>query len=241
MSKMDLVFATNNPHKLKEIRNLLDDSFTLLSLNDIKCFDEIPEDHNTLEANASQKAFYIYNKLVKGLLSAAPFLPKGEEGGGLEFQRVGSSRHFVSGPGWGCWGCFADDTGLEIEALHGRPGVFSARYAGEGCDFDDNMEKVLKEMQGVKNRKAHFRTVISLIIDGEERQFQGIVNGIILTEKKGERGFGYDPIFQADGFDVTFAEMSLEEKNKISHRAIAVMKLSEYLIFSRQDAKNAKF
>ncbi|MBN4051254.1 non-canonical purine NTP pyrophosphatase [bacterium AH-315-M05] len=207
---MKLVFVTNNNHKLKEVQHLLGDSFNLLSLKDIKCFDEIPEDHNTLEANASQKAFYVYNKLIKGLLSAAPLLPMGEEGDGL-------------------WGCFADDTGLEIEALNGRPGVFSARYAGEGCDFDANMDKVLKEMQGVENRKAHFRTVISLIIDGEERQFQGMVNGIILTEKKGERGFGYDPIFQADGFDVAFAEMSLEEKNNISHRAIAVKKLVHHL------------
>lgn len=205
---MKLVFVTNNNHKLKEVQHLLGDSFKLLSLKDIKCFDEIPEDHNTLEANASQKVFYVYNKLVKGLLSMAPLLPKGEEG----------------------WGCFADDTGLEIVALDGRPGVFSARYAGEGCDFDDNMNKVLKELQSVENRKARFRTVISLIIDGEEKQFEGVVEGIILEKGRGEEGFGYDPIFQPDGYDVSFAEIQLEEKNKISHRANAVKKLNEYLL-----------
>jgi len=210
---MKLVFVTNNDHKLKEVQHLLGNSFNLLSLKNIECFDEIPEDHNTLEANASQKAFYVYNKLIKGLLSTGSGLP------------AEASAQAGDGP----WGCFADDTGLEIQALDGRPGVFSARYAGEECDFDDNMDKVLKEMQGVENRKAHFRTVISLIIDGEEKQFQGMVTGIILKEKQGEGGFGYDSIFQADGFNVAFAEMSLEEKNKISHRAIAVKKLNEHL------------
>ncbi len=200
---MKLVFATNNNHKLKEVQNLLVgtlhatslQALSLLSLSDIKFNEEIPENCDTLEGNASQKAFYIYNKLINGTSD----------------------------------GCFADDTGLEIEALNGRPGVFSARYAGESCDFDANIDKVLKEMQGVKNRKACFRTVISLVIEGREKQFEGIVTGMILKERKGESGFGYDPIFKPDGFDITYAEMPLEEKNKISHRAMAVKKLVHFL------------
>ncbi|HNY08068.1 MAG TPA: non-canonical purine NTP diphosphatase, partial [Bacteroidales bacterium] len=117
--------------------------------------------------------------------------------------------------------CFADDTGLEIDALDGRPGVFSARYAGEGKDFDDNMNKVLSELQNISNRKARFRTVISLILDGNEYQFEGIVNGQILTQKIGKKGFGYDPIFQPDGFSKSFAQLTMKEKNKISHRGMA--------------------
>lgn len=125
--------------------------------------------------------------------------------------------------------CFADDTGLEIEALDGRPGVYSARYAGEGCSFDDNMNKVLLEMQGITNRKACFRTVISLIINGKEMQFEGKVDGEILTEKHGEKGFGYDPIFRPEGFEDSFAEMPLEIKNTISHRGRATEKLVAFL------------
>ena len=125
--------------------------------------------------------------------------------------------------------CFADDTGLEVEALGGRPGVFSARYAGESKNADDNMNKILLELKGILNRKARFKTIISLVIDGNELQFEGVVNGTILTEKRGVNGFGYDPIFVPDGYDKTFAEMDFESKNKVSHRAIAVYKLVEYL------------
>ncbi|MBL4753385.1 MAG: RdgB/HAM1 family non-canonical purine NTP pyrophosphatase [Flavobacteriales bacterium] len=125
--------------------------------------------------------------------------------------------------------CFADDTGLEIEALDGKPGVYSARYAGEGCSFVDNMEKVLQEMVGLENRSARFRTVISLIIDGKEMQFEGTVEGEMLAQMAGDEGFGYDAIFRPKGYDQSFAEMPLSEKNTISHRARAVAKLSEYL------------
>lgn len=125
--------------------------------------------------------------------------------------------------------CFADDTGLEIEALNGAPGVFSARYAGSQKNADDNMNKVLKELEGVANRKAQFRTVISLIINGEKKQFEGIVKGEITTAKSGEKGFGYDPIFRPEGFSKTFSEMNTTEKNKISHRGKAIKKLVDYL------------
>ncbi len=186
-----LVFATNNQHKLKEIQHILGDQIELLGLKDIKCFEDIPETSETLEGNASQKAFYVYNKFG--------------------------------------YNCFADDTGLEIEALNGKPGVYSARYAGETKSSEANMEKVLTEMNKINERKARFRTVISLIIDGKETLFEGIVNGEILREKKGDEGFGYDPIFQPEGYSETFAEMDLNEKNKISHRARAVQKLVDYL------------
>jgi XTP/dITP diphosphohydrolase len=188
---MKLVIATNNQHKLKEIAELIPESIQLMTLSEIGCHEEIPETADTIEGNASQKSFYIFNK----------------------FQLD----------------CFADDTGLEVEALDGRPGVYSARYAGKDCNFDDNMNKVLVEMQGVQNRKARFRTVISLVISGIEKQFEGIVDGQILTEKHGTEGFGYDPIFLPDGFDITFAEMSFELKNSISHRGRAVQKICEYL------------
>ncbi len=188
---MELVFATNNLHKIKEISPLINGSFRLLILNDIKCFEEIPETSETIAGNASQKSQYIWKKFSIN--------------------------------------CFADDTGLEIEALNGEPGVYSARYAGEKCSFQDNIDKVLAKMQNITNRKARFRTVISLIIDGNELQFEGIVNGSILAEKKGVDGFGYDPIFQPEGYDITFAEMTLEEKNKISHRGLATQKLIDFL------------
>jgi len=186
-----LVFATNNDHKLRELKQILSSEFELLSLNEIGCTDDIPETGTTLEANAAQKSFYIWNKY------------------GVN--------------------CFADDTGLEIEALGNEPGVYSARYAGEGRDASDNMLKVLEKMKYETNRNARFRCVISLVINGEEEQFEGIVEGEILTEKHGVAGFGYDPIFMANGFNQSFAEMSANDKNKISHRGRAVMKLVEYL------------
>lgn len=186
-----LVFATNNDHKLRELREILSAEFELLSLNDIGCNDDIPETGTTLEINAAQKSFYIWDKY------------------GIN--------------------CFADDTGLEIEALDNEPGVYSARYAGEGRNAEDNMLKVLKKMKNETNRSARFRCVISLIINGVEKQFEGIVEGTILAKKHGEAGFGYDPIFMPDGFNQSFAEMSAKDKNQISHRGRAVMKLVDYL------------
>lgn len=188
---MKLVFATNNKHKLQELQAILGIDIQLLSLKDIGCNEEIPEEKPTLEGNARQKAMHVY-------------------------ENYGYS-------------CFADDTGLEIEALNGEPGVFSARYAGEEKDANANMNKVLGKMVKINNRKARFRTVISLVIDGHEEQFEGIVNGEIIKEKRGGEGFGYDPIFLPDGYEQTFAEMELSEKNKISHRGRAVQKLVQYL------------
>jgi XTP/dITP diphosphohydrolase len=188
---MKIVFATNNLHKLNEIKSIILNGIEIISLSEIGCKDEIPETGATLEANASQKSFYVFEK-------------------------------------YGC-NCFADDTGLEIDALNNRPGVYSARYAGENCNFEDNMNKVLSEMQNVDNRKACFRTIISLIISGREIQFEGKVEGTILKEKHGQKGFGYDPIFQPDGYEQTFAEMPPDLKNSISHRAEAVKKLIHYL------------
>lgn len=189
--KKKLVFATNNAHKLEEIRAILGDKMEILSLADINCHADIPETANTLEGNAHLKSEYVYNHY------------------GLD--------------------CFADDTGLEVEALDGAPGVYSARYAGDGHDSQVNMQKLLKEMEEKNNRKAQFRTVISLIEKGEEKLFEGIVRGKITQEKRGNSGFGYDPVFQPEGFDVTFAEMGSEVKNKISHRARAVKALCDYL------------
>ena len=188
---MELVFATNNQHKLKELQSILGEKIHLLSLNDIGCYEEIPEEQTTLEGNARQKSMYVYEKFG--------------------------------------YSCFADDTGLEIEALNGEPGVYSARYAGEEKNAEANMNRVLKELTNKTNRKARFRTVISLIINGRENQFEGIVKGKILNEKRGEKGFGYDPIFLPEGYTISFAEMNLEEKNKISHRGRAVEKLVQYL------------
>lgn len=188
---MDLVFATNNQHKLEEIKALISPNIKLLGLDDIHCKEELPETQLTLQGNALQKARYIFD-------------------------------HYKVN-------CFADDTGLEIDALDGRPGVFSARYAGEQKSACDNMNKVLKEMDNIKNRSANFKTVISLIINNKEFLFEGIVYGNILRDKRGKKGFGYDPIFMPHNYTLSFAEMSLEEKNKISHRAIAVKKLVDYL------------
>jgi XTP/dITP diphosphohydrolase len=188
---MKLVFATNNQHKLQEIQQLLGNSIELLSLNDISVNDDIPENQDTLEGNAAEKSFYIFNKYG--------------------------------------FNCFADDTGLEIEALNGEPGVFSARYAGSERSAEKNMNLVLAKLSKIKNRKARFRTVISLVIEGKEIQFEGAVDGVILEEKRGTIGFGYDPIFLPDESTHSFAEMQMDEKNKISHRGRAVQKLVEYL------------
>jgi XTP/dITP diphosphohydrolase len=188
---MELVFATNNQHKLEELQALLGSKIKLLSLNEIGCTDEIPEEQPTLEGNASQKAFYVFNKFG--------------------------------------YNCFADDTGLEIEALNGEPGVYSARFAGEEKNPQANMEKVLRLMGKIKNREARFRTVISLVIAGAETQFEGIVEGEILIAKQGDKGFGYDPLFMPAGFQKTFAEMNMAEKNGISHRGRAVEKLVQHL------------
>ncbi len=188
---MSLVFATNNKHKLEEISHLLEGTYEIIPLETIGCHDDIPEDHETLEENALQKARYI-------------------------------KEHY------GC-DCFADDTGLEIEALNGQPGVYSARYAGPAKDSKANMQKVLDNMQNQANRKACFRTIIALILDGQEYLFEGRVDGEILTEQHGSAGFGYDPIFRPEGFKESFAEMDLDTKNSISHRGRAVSKLVDFL------------
>lgn len=189
---MKLVFATNNKHKLDEVRKITaQHNIEVVSLADIHCHDEIPETADTLEGNALQKAQYIQGKF------------------GLD--------------------CFADDTGLEVEALDNAPGVYSARYAGPGHDSEANMQKLLQEMERKTNRKARFRTVIALIIDDKQYCFSGIVNGTITTEKKGENGFGYDPIFIPEGYEQTFAELGDFVKNKISHRAKAVEQLDHFL------------
>lgn len=187
----EIVFATNNQHKLRELQQILGNRFKLLSLVDIGCNEDIPEESPTIEENSMDKAVYVFEKYGKD--------------------------------------CFADDTGLEVEALDGRPGVISARYAGEEKNMDKNIEKVLSELDGKTNWKARFKTVISLIINGERYQFEGIVNGTIIKDKRGENGFGYDPVFVPDGYDITFAEMDADEKNKISHRGRAVQKLVDFL------------
>lgn len=186
-----LVFATNNKHKLDEVRKITANLVNIVSLAEINCLEDIPETADTLEGNALLKARYI-------------------------------KEHYG-------FDCFADDTGLEVEALNNAPGVYSARYAGPGHDAQANMRKLLCEMEGKENRKARFRTVIALILDGKEYLFDGIINGVITTEKKGESGFGYDPIFMPDGYTQTFAELGDDIKNTISHRALAVHKLAEFL------------
>lgn len=188
---MELVFATNNKHKIREITDLLDDNFRILGLADLNITEDIPEEAETLEENALFKARYVHER------------------SGLNV--------------------FADDTGLEVTALGGAPGVYSARYAGEGKSFDDNIEKLLGAMQGVDERSARFRTVIALILDGSEYLFEGKVEGEITRERRGTGGFGYDPVFLASGHDRTFAEIPLSEKNTISHRARAMRKLLEFL------------
>ena len=188
---MKLVFATNNKHKLEEVRAILGNRIEVLSLNDINCHDDIPETADTLEGNALIKARYIHDKF------------------GVD--------------------CFADDTGLEVESLNGEPGVYSARYAGEECNPEANMYKLLQNLTGKNNRNAQFRTVIALIIQGEEKLFNGIVKGTISNEKMGNAGFGYDPIFIPEGFSESFAQMTSDMKNSISHRYRATEELSKYL------------
>lgn len=186
-----LVFATNNRHKLDEVANMLTGEFRLLTLNDIGCTDDIEETGITFRENASLKSKYIFSKY------------------GIN--------------------CFADDSGLEIDSLNNAPGVYSARYAGEHGNHEANIQKVLEELGSNNHRKAHFSTIISLIWEGREYFFEGRVDGTIRQERSGHEGFGYDPIFQPDGYDITFAEMSMNEKNKISHRAKAMEKLIHFL------------
>lgn len=188
---MKIVFATNNAHKLDEVRQVVGDKFTLVSLRECGIVDDIPENEPTLEGNALAKARYIY-------------------------ERTGAD-------------CFADDTGLEVDALGGEPGVRSARYATDGHDDEANKRLLLERLQGVENRAAQFRTAVALIMGGKEYLFEGIVRGRIATEQHGEGGFGYDPLFVPEGYDRTFAQMSAEEKNAISHRGRAVRKLAEFL------------
>lgn len=188
---MKLCFASNNAHKLDEIRQVLPE-YEVLSLNDLQFFEDIPETGTTLEQNSRIKAERIFNEFS---------IP-----------------------------CFADDTGLEIECLDGEPGVYSARYAGPKSSSEENVELVLQKMAGMKNRKAQFRTVITYYdLNGRIKQFEGIVKGEIIDEKRGDEGFGYDPIFIPEGHDRTFAELTMEEKNEISHRGRAVRSFVDYL------------
>lgn len=186
-----IVFATNNNHKLSEVREILAPEYEIISLAQLNCFDDIPETATTLEGNALIKAEYIYKKF------------------GVD--------------------CFADDTGLEVEALNGEPGVYSARYAGENQDAKANVAKLLSNLSDNKNRKACFKTVIVLLINGEKRIFEGRIDGEIGYSPTGDTGFGYDPIFIPTGYSQSFAELGSEIKNEISHRALAVKKLAEYL------------
>jgi len=188
---VELVFATNNSHKLNELRAIVGNRFSIISLQELNCFEDIPETGTTLVENALLKAKYVHQKFHCN--------------------------------------CFADDTGLEIDALNGRPGVYSARYAGEHCSFIDNIQKVLLELEGVANRKACFTTVIALILEGKNYFFEGKIEGEIMEKSEGNNGFGYDPIFKPLGYHKTFAEMSDVEKNSISHRALATKKLNDFL------------
>lgn len=188
---MQLVFATNNPNKLKEVQSLIPDHIKLLSLKDIDCFEDIPETQPSIEGNAIQKAEYI--KTNYG------------------------------------YDCFADDTGLEVDALNGEPGVFSARYAGKRRNANDNMDLLLRNLKDSDDRRAQFKTVVALHLNGKLETFTGICKGEITTKKHGEKGFGYDPIFKPNGYDDTFAEMDLVLKNKIGHRGKAVMQLVAFL------------
>ncbi len=190
-----LVFATNNPHKLHEVAEKINDRLKILSLDDIGCYDDIPEIGQTMRDNASIKSHHVHQKYKTN--------------------------------------CFADDSGLEVDALAGRPGVHSARYCGTYGDHEANMNKILSELGDIANRKARFRTVISLIWNDEEHFFEGTVEGTIRNKKAGAGGFGYDPIFQPDGYNQTFAEMTLAQKNSISHRARAVEQLVIFLNSAR--------
>ena len=193
---MKLIFATNNQHKAEEVNAIIGNSFQVITLKQAGIDIDIPEPHDTLEANASEKSETIYE------------LTKNNQG-------------FA--------GCFSEDTGLEVRALNGEPGVKSARYAGDDRSFDMNIEKLLQKLQDKPDKAARFRAIISLIIDGKETQFEGICNGRIIPEKRGLKGFGYDPVFIPDGSDKTFGEMSLAEKTLYSHRAKATEKLVAFL------------
>lgn len=188
---MKLVFATNNLNKLKEVQALVPESITLLSLNDIGCFEDIPETAPTIEGNALQKASYL--KTNYG------------------------------------YDCFADDTGLEVNTLNGEPGVYSARYAGEQKNAHDNMDKLLEKLKDKTDRSAQFKTVIALQLGPDTHTFTGICKGTIIQNKKGDKGFGYDPIFKPEGYNQTFAEMELTLKNKIGHRGKAIQQLNDFL------------
>ena len=188
----EILFVTNNKHKLQEVREILSGKFDVKSLNDIGFSGDIPETNPTIQENAVQKVEYI--------------------------------RSFYNGD------AFADDTGLVVPALGGEPGVYSARYAGENATFEDNVNLLLKKLEGIKDRKAYFITVIALVYGGKLYTFEGRVDGYITTSPRGDKGFGYDPVFVPEGYDKTFAEMTAEEKNKISHRGIAVRKLAEFLL-----------
>ena len=196
---MKILFATNNIHKINEIRAAIGSQIEVNSLAETGIKEEIPETHDTLEGNAIEKAQYIY-------------------------------EHYNLA-------CFADDTGLEVDALDGRPGVYSARYAGEGCSFEDNVNKLLLEMKDARVRTARFRTVIALVEENNCKTFIGEVKGSIAQEAFGEKGFGYDPVFVPEGYTITFAEMTLDEKNKISHRARALAKLKDYLLTRSENTK----
>ena len=186
-----IVFATNNQHKLDEVKKITEGLTEIVSLSEINCFDDIPETADTLEGNALLKARYVKEKF------------------GFD--------------------CFADDTGLEVEALDNAPGVYSARYAGPDHNSESNMKLLLKNMEGITNRNARFRTVIALLMDGKEYLFDGIVEGVIIHEKRGNSGFGYDPVFVPNGYNETFAQLGSDIKNNISHRAKAVLKLHDFL------------
>ena len=188
---MEILFASNNAHKVDEVRAALPSQFTIRSLREVIGDVDIPETGVTLQENAAIKARFLFSKT------------------GMN--------------------CFADDTGLEIAALNGAPGVYSARYAGEGCTFEDNMNKVLANLEGETNRSARFRTVICLILEGKEYFFEGEIKGEILTSRVGEQGFGYDPIFKPEGYQLTFAQMTVEQKNTISHRGLAIQQVVEFL------------
>ena len=188
---MQLVFASNNKNKIQELQSMLPETITIVSLESIGCFEDIPETADTIEGNAIQKANYVTEKFG--------------------------------------YDCFADDTGLEVDALNGEPGVFSARYAGEQRNADDNMNKLLVALLDKNNRKAQFKTVIALNLNGKQHLFTGIAKGAITLEKIGNQGFGYDPIFQPEGFPETFAQLSLDIKNKISHRGKATQQLITFL------------
>ncbi len=186
-----IIFATNNQHKVDEMRFVLGNDFNIISLKEAGIDIDIPEPHETLEANASEKSGTIYQLTNKN--------------------------------------CFSEDTGLEAEALNGAPGVRSARYAGDANSFDKNIEKLLLNLKNIKNRNARFRTIISLMLEGREYLFEGICKGRIIDTKKGDNGFGYDPVFIPDGSDKTFAEMDMEEKSQFSHRKKAIEKLISFL------------